>query len=242
MKLFTPKQLKHVEDANLDALRGKQFEVSKILNEKLRLLSNIDAEYVAKKQEKEKELAEIEAKRRITVFNLTKDVENLEERRRQALTPIVEEQKQLFAKQNEVSIAMQRLETERLALTGEQQVLREKKSEFALWKARAEQLQDELMQELHAQKSESDKLLAEARAISQRIMQERDTHDERMRKLEEKGRNIENAERLVKVAMIAADKRIAQEQEEHRKVVEQRKSLAAAIKEAKKRGIWQKTQ
>lgn len=242
MKLFTPKQTKEAERSVLDELLRKENAAAIALKAKETQLNQLETEFPLRLEEKRKELTQIERRLQLAREKEQNEVFVLEERRKAALRPITEEQQALEKTKEGIQEMLLRLDTERACIKKERKEVDERSSELALSAQNIERTHREMSAMLEQRRKELDETIANAGVTLSEL------HDEEARiailrsEVAEKFAGLEEAEHIAKGAMANADRQIARAQEERRKAIEERRSLAAAIKEAKRRGLWQKMQ
>lgn len=238
MKLFTPKQTKEAERSVLDELLRKEVAASDALKAKEAKLNEFDRVYPTILAQKQNELTEIETKLRLAREKQISEIVVLEERRKAALKPITEEQAVLQKTKDGIQEMLLRLDDERAQLQKERDEIRQRFSDVEVSERNLAKTQSDMLFMLEQRRKEADESVEVAKEVAQKLHDEQERNNELLAALAEQERNSKSAEVIARGAMAHADKQIARIQEERRKVTEERKLLAAAIKEAKKHGVW----
>lgn len=237
MKLFTRKELKLDVQAEAETIREKEAVVIKSLNEKLALLNGVEGQYKDKLEQKRIELAEAESKLKIFLANKEKEVIILEERRKQALTPIVEELSKLEATKKEIEAFILSLDEKQDELKRAEAQLRKKENEIQQAESKVAVLKEETIAVIESQKKEAEALIAQAKTAVSSLEKEEERALKVIKRAEERRASAERAENIAKGAMVAADQRIAQEKVEQAKTDDKRKMLRTALEYAKKKNV-----
>lgn len=240
MKLFTQKEIKAEQQISLEDLSRKESMVSTALKAQEAKFQNTEQEYQKKKEQRERELGEIEMKIAIALTSERKEIEVLEERKREALEPITRETQflvQLSLKNEKIlkDIADERglRELELQQISKKEAELNEKQKDFENSQSSILNLIARRQQDLDASISMSDALLP--------VFEEAKREAEKaLKRVDEATESAKKAEFLAKAAMFAADQRILKEKDEQEKTDEKRKMLGVAIRELKQRGLWHK--
>lgn len=238
MKLFTPKELKSTEQLELDVLLSKEAAAAKLLEAKTQRLNELDVEYTRKIQERQRELDGIELHIRTATLGVQRNVEMLEERRRQALAPIDTEMQELQALRQSVDEAKSEVRDERHQLERLLTSLREREAEFTRVSLLTAKSQAETLDFLGRQQRDAESAMTTAKATLATLQEAKKCHAESLQALTMKEASAKKAEVIAKAAMVAADARIARELKEQKTTDEKRKMLALAIKVLKGKGLW----
>lgn len=240
MKLFTSKQTKEAERSVLDELLRKEVAASDALKAKEALLNKIDRELPVIIAAKKSELADIEFRLRTAREKETSEVITLEERRRAALKPVTEEQEALQKTKDGIQDMMLRLDKEREEARNAWDDVKRRAAEVQTSTQNFERVQRDVLFMLEQRRIKADESVVVAVEAISRLKDEQERTQELTEGFRKQEESSKRAEVLARAAMASADAQIARAQKEQQNIIEQRKSLAIAIKELKKRGLWSK--
>ena len=242
MKLFTSKELKVRENSSLAILKEQEMRVARALADKIKLNNEFEVTHAKVMDEKQKELAAIEFKIKNSHVTEQRNVEALEERKRQALLPIVDELKKLEASKEFIEREKNTVFDELRKSDEARQKIRQEQYELNRLMAEFTRIQEETKVFIERQRKDAGNLIDSSRVSQSALEQERIRHAASLKELEGKVIQNQRAEMLARAAITTADQRIAQEKREQEKTDEKRKMLAVAIKMLKEKGLWSKAQ
>lgn len=240
MKLFTRSETKAEQQSSLDVLRAKEAAAVKALAEKIKRINDLELEYPQRLAEKEKELAELNLKLRTFTVTEDREISLLEERRKQALAPIVEELARLEDMKRQIEDFLLTLDDKRELIKKSEETLRIKENEIKIARVNLEKFQEETTAFITRQKQEAMSLRDGAIEASKALAHQRDLADVLTATAGAREVSAKRAENIAKAAMVAADQRIQVERNEQKKTDDKRQMLKIAIEVLKKKGLWDK--
>lgn len=238
MKLFSQKEVKNAEQDRLSELLKRESQISEVIVKK-------EKEFNQKKIELEQKIAELqvryqaeESRFKLYLASQTRTIEALEERRNEALKPVIKEWESVAIARSQLENAQREFAIAEVSLARREENLREERAKFDAVSRKTEKEQKELSANLEKAQASASTLIAESKKAVIRMKNEEKRIAELIKNLEEKESGLSRAENLAKAAIAAADKKITQERIEQKKTVEQRKMLKFAIDTLKKKGLW----
>jgi hypothetical protein len=242
MKLFPRTELREENKANLEVIREKEAVIAKRINTRLKELAQVEETYTKKKEEKETELAEAEFKLRVFHAKKLADIAVLEERKKQALAPILEETLALTNIKRELKESEEALEEKRREIISAEQHVSSKENELAIREMAFTKLKEETLGFIEREKKESADLIQRSKAevlsakeAIKRASVAEGVANERLLLAEEKERESHALLSLI-------NSRLAEERLEQKKTDDKRSMLSSAINLLKKKGLWQLAQ
>lgn len=239
MKLFSRNELTKDLNSNLEIIHEKEVAAAKRVRDQLAELNKAEAGYNARIMEKKQELGEAELKLRILLANQQKEITLLEERRNQALAPIIEEQAQLEKTRDEVNALLLSIDEKNAELKKSEATIRAKERDVLKEQQILEATKVAVTEENERQQAALKVSMDEAREIIKQLDLSRVSNTAALQLLDERQNSLERAEHTVRASMLLADQKIATEREEQRKTEKKKKELAKIVSDLKHKGVWQ---
>jgi len=240
MHIFTKQEIHADEQKASDSLREKNVSYIKAINANISTINETKLALQETKKEKLEEISSLETRIRQLVSSETATILALEERRNSALEPITKEI-QILAEEKELAHTRELsiIERERNIQTS-RELINEKENKIRVTEREFENLYAKSLEELEQQKKSAESAVTLANITEKALAKNREHTTSLINELNERERSMLRAENNARAAVAAAETRIVQERKEQSATDEKRKMLAVAIKELKKRGLWNK--
>lgn len=242
MKLLTPKQVQNASNEALAHAIRKEHEATKALKALEAKIQNTKQSLVEAEEQKRAELSAIDLRIKTRLLEEGNIIASLEERRKAAVQPIIDEIAELEARREEV----QRMHDDVVARQSEvhdaMQKLRALDREIQVKQKALERFRDELDKSSEGETIRITALREEIYTRLKHIEAEDIRIDSKVQYLREREEDARRAEEKVKAAMLVADDKLYRIKKGEESIESNRRMLALAVKQFKKRGLWDKVQ
>lgn len=242
MKLFTRKEVKEGMQSNLDTLLSKEAEAAKQLAEKIKRINNVDTEYSVKVKYWEDALKKARFEHDVFLKGQLQTLDILEARRKAALEPIDKEKQELSAMKEQIAQDDLHLKEESSNLLKRRHELGELEAKVNVAISEVDNMRRDVLTLIEQRQKEAQAAEKYAKEALMALVGEQERAKVALTELTVKEQSMAKAEMSVKAAMVAVDKRLEKEKREQKLADDKRRSLALAIAELKKRGLWHKAQ
>lgn len=236
MKLFTKKELKEEREGSLEVIRGKEIEAAKAFNARLRQINDLEALHQERMLKNAEELAQAEFKLKTIASKEGSLVESLEERKRQALQPIVAELKQIEIGKAELTKLLNILDAREKELGHIAATLKLKEREIEQSKQDLLKVQSETTSFIERQKKEAKDIITRSESALKALQSEQELSHKRLLAAEAKERDAEKAEAIARATMASVDSRLEKAEKKEKKLKSMEARLTLAWKEIKNYG------
>jgi hypothetical protein len=237
MKLLTRKEIQAASNESLASLHAKEALILKAIKEKAEKLDLINLEFSKRSLDADRDRAEIELERKVITSSLSKELEGLEERKKEALAPIEKEMKLLEARRLEMNAKELSISEREQALASKDAELRSLKQSLDIRESNLGKTLEDTSKSFEKEKSEISKMTKEAQIFITRAKRERSLAEEMTREANSRMAEAVLLEQTSRASLIAIENRIEAEKREQSKTDEKRNMLKIALEVAKKKGV-----